>query len=47
MAAEMKQAIYVQADLALEADRVRLVSEAVAAWDQLDMLVNNAGISKV
>ncbi len=47
MAAEMKQAIYVQADLALEADRVRLVSEAVAAWGQLDVLVNNAGISKI
>jgi len=47
MAAEMKQAIYIQADLALEADRVRLVSEAIAAWGQLDVLVNNAGISKV
>lgn len=43
----MNQAIYVQADLALEADRVRLVSEAVCAWGQLDVLVNNAGISKV
>ncbi|SFO47183.1 NAD(P)-dependent dehydrogenase, short-chain alcohol dehydrogenase family [Variovorax sp. PDC80] len=47
MAAEMKQAIYVQADLSSEADRVRLVSEAIAAWGQLDVLVNNAGISKV
>ena len=47
MAAEMKQAIYVQADLALEADRVRLISEAIAAWGQLDVLVNNAGISRV
>lgn len=47
MAAEMKQAVYVQADLSLEADRVRLVSEAIAAWGQLDVLVNNAGISKV
>ena len=47
MAAEMKQAIYVQADLALECDRVRLVSEAIAAWGQLDVLVNNAGISRV
>ncbi|MDQ2187215.1 SDR family oxidoreductase [Alcaligenaceae bacterium A4P071] len=47
MAAEMKQAIYVQADLALEADRVRLINEAIAAWGQLDVLVNNAGISKV
>ncbi|WP_455924675.1 SDR family NAD(P)-dependent oxidoreductase [Pseudomonas putida] len=47
MVAEMKQAIYVQADLALEADRVRLIEEAVAAWGQLDVLVNNAGISRV
>lgn len=47
MAAEMKQAIYVQADLAVEADRVRLINEAVAAWGQLDVLVNNAGISRV
>lgn len=47
MAAEMKQAIYVQADLALEADRVRLVNEAITAWGQLDVLVNNAGISRV
>jgi NAD(P)-dependent dehydrogenase (short-subunit alcohol dehydrogenase family) len=47
MVAEMKQAIYVQADLAVEADRVRLVSEAIAAWGQLDVLVNNAGISRL
>ena len=47
MAAEMKQAIYVQADLALEADRVRLIDEAIAAWGQLDVLVNNAGIGRV
>ncbi|WP_443691941.1 SDR family NAD(P)-dependent oxidoreductase [Pseudomonas protegens] len=47
MAAEMQKAIYVQADLAVEADRVRLINEAIAAWGQLDVLVNNAGISKV
>ena len=47
MAAEMKHAIYVQADLAIEADRVRLMNEAIAAWGQLDVLINNAGISKV
>ena len=47
MVAEMKQAVYVQADLAVEADRVRLVNEAIAAWGQLDVLVNNAGISRV
>ena len=47
MAAEMKQAVYVQADIACEADRVRLIDEAIAAWGQLDVLVNNAGISRV
>lgn len=47
MAAKMKQAIYVQADLAFEADRVRLFNEAIVAWGQLDVLVNNAGISRV
>jgi NAD(P)-dependent dehydrogenase (short-subunit alcohol dehydrogenase family) len=45
MAAEMKHAVYAQADLSVEADRVRLVAEALAAWGQLDVLVNNAGIS--
>lgn len=47
MVAEMKQAIYVQADLSLEVDRVRLIEETIAAWGQLDVLVNNAGISRV
>lgn len=47
MAAKIKQAVYVQADLACEADRVRLINEAIAAWGRLDVLVNNAGISRV
>lgn len=47
MVAEMKQAVYLQADLAVEADRVKLIEEAVAAWGQLDVLVNNAGISRI
>lgn len=47
LAAELGSAVYVQADLALDADRVRLVREAVAAWGRLDVLVNNAGISRV
>ncbi|CAN7506778.1 SDR family NAD(P)-dependent oxidoreductase [Acidovorax sp. LjRoot117] len=47
MAAELVQATYVQADLALETDRIRLVDEAMGAWGQLDVLVNNAGISRV
>lgn len=47
LAAELGRAVYVQADLAVDEDRVRLVREAVAAWGQLDVLVNNAGISRV
>jgi NAD(P)-dependent dehydrogenase (short-subunit alcohol dehydrogenase family) len=47
LAAELGNAIYVQADLAHDADRIRLVSEAVSRWDRLDVLVNNAGISRV
>lgn len=47
LARELGAAAYVQADLAHDADRVRLVREAVAAWGRLDVLVNNAGISRV
>lgn len=47
MAADMKNAVYVQADLAVETERCRLISEAIATWGQLDVLVNNAGISRV
>ncbi|MFQ1062775.1 SDR family NAD(P)-dependent oxidoreductase [Bordetella trematum] len=45
MASELAEARYIQADLAVEADRSRLIREAVAAWGRLDVLVNNAGIS--
>lgn len=47
LAAELGHAVYVQADLAVEDDRVRLVREAVAPAGRLDVLVNNAGISRV
>jgi len=47
LASELGQAAYVQADLALEDDRARLVQEAVDLWGRLDVLVNNAGISSV
>jgi len=47
MARELDSAIYIQADLAKDADRVRLIREAVACWGRLDVLVNNAGISRV
>ncbi|MDO9023034.1 SDR family oxidoreductase [Zwartia sp.] len=44
---ELGLAAYVQADLAKEADRERLIREAIAQWGRLDVLVNNAGISGV
>jgi NAD(P)-dependent dehydrogenase (short-subunit alcohol dehydrogenase family) len=47
LAAELGQATYVQADLAREADRSRLVRQALAFRGRLDVLVNNAGISRV
>lgn len=47
LARELGEAAYVQADLANDADRIRLVREAVAVWGRLDVLVNNAGISRV
>lgn len=47
MARELGHAVYLQADLADDGDRDRLVKEAVATWGRLDVLVNNAGISRV
>ncbi len=47
LAAELGNATYIQADLADDADRIRLVREAVSRWGRLDVLVNNAGISRV
>jgi len=47
LASELAIATYVQADLENEADRERLIREAVAIWGRLDVLVNNAGISRV
>ncbi|WP_246793700.1 SDR family NAD(P)-dependent oxidoreductase [Burkholderia perseverans] len=47
LAGELGSAVYVQADLANDLDRARLVREAIAAWGRLDVLVNNAGISRV
>lgn len=47
LAGEFGSAVYVQADLANDADRVKLVREAIRAWGRLDVLVNNAGISRV
>lgn len=47
LAQALGRAAYIQADLAVDADRVRLIREAVALWGRLDVLVNNAGISQV
>ena len=47
LAAELGNATYIQADLGDDTDRVRLVREAVSWRDRLDVLVNNAGISRV
>ncbi|PWB79064.1 MAG: short-chain dehydrogenase [Methylocystaceae bacterium] len=47
LAAELGSAAYVQADLARDADRTRLVREAVSLWGRLDVLVNNAGVSRI
>lgn len=47
LASELGSAAYVQADLANDADRVMLIQEAIRAWGRLDVLVNNAGISRV
>lgn len=47
LARELGSAAYLQADLACDADRVKLIREAIAVWGRLDVLVNNAGISRV
>lgn len=47
LARALGAAAYVQADLAVEADRIRLMQEAIAFRGRLDVLVNNAGISRV
>jgi NAD(P)-dependent dehydrogenase (short-subunit alcohol dehydrogenase family) len=47
LSAELGDAHYVQANLAIDTERDRLINEAVAVWGRLDVLVNNAGISQV
>ena len=47
MASELGHAAYIQADLACDSDRIGLVRDAAALWGRLDVLVNNAGISRV
>jgi ketoreductase RED2 len=47
LAAELPDAVYVQADVADEAAARRLVDAAVARFGRLDVLVNNAGTTVV
>lgn len=47
LVAELGNAIYIQADLAEDADRLRLMDEAISWRGRLDVLINNAGISSV
>ncbi|REE19919.1 NAD(P)-dependent dehydrogenase (short-subunit alcohol dehydrogenase family) [Paraburkholderia sp. BL27I4N3] len=47
LARDLGSAAYVQADLVNDAERVNLIREAIGVWGRLDVLVNNAGISRV
>lgn len=47
LAKEFAHATYLQADLACESDRERLIKEATSKWGRLNVLINNAGISSV
>lgn len=47
LAAELGKATYIQADLAKDVERIRLIQEAVSWTGRLDVLINNAGISHI
>ncbi|OBS07968.1 SDR family NAD(P)-dependent oxidoreductase [Acidihalobacter prosperus] len=47
LADSLDTACYIQADLAHDEERFRLVKEATDRWGRLDVLVNNAGVSRV
>ncbi|MFD5700776.1 SDR family NAD(P)-dependent oxidoreductase [Streptomyces lasiicapitis] len=46
LAAELPDAVYVQADVSVEADAKRLVQSAVDSYGRLDILVNCAGATR-
>ncbi|MFF4322837.1 SDR family NAD(P)-dependent oxidoreductase [Streptomyces sp. NPDC001568] len=46
LAAELPEAVYVRGDVADAADARRIVTETVAAFGRLDVLVNNAGTTR-
>jgi NAD(P)-dependent dehydrogenase (short-subunit alcohol dehydrogenase family) len=47
LAAELGSAIYLQADLSVDSSRCKLIAEAAERWGRLDVLINNAGQSRV
>ena len=47
LAAETKNSMYVQADIAKTEDCARLVAEVLERFGRLDVLVNNAGTTKL
>src|SRR5436305_33540 len=47
VAAELPDAIYVQASIAEDGGPQRLVDAALERWGRLDLLVNNAGTTRV
>lgn len=46
IAAELGDSLYVRADVSVEEDAQRLVAEAVEHFGRLDLLINNAGMSR-
>lgn len=47
LAAKTNGSAYIRADLSNESDTRRLISEVLALYGRLDVLVNNAGINAV